>query len=229
VKTGKPTYLDPLEPSKIAHATKELNLKHVVITSVNRDDLQDGGADHFSKVIIETKKINKNTTVEVLTPDFLRKNQAYEKVVAANPDVFNHNIETVPSLYRSVRPGSRYFASVNLLKSVKEISKKIFTKSGIMLGLGETKNEVLQVMDDLLSANVDFLTIGQYLQPTVKHIPLKRYVHPDEFQELKEIALSKGFLIVSSSPLTRSSYHADKDFAKMKKMREMQSECLQHQ
>ena len=225
VKTGKPTFLDPLEPSKIALATKELNLKHVVITSVDRDDLEDGGANHFFKVILETRKMNKNTTIEVLTPDFLRKGEAYKKVVSAYPDVFNHNIETVPSLYRSVRPGSRYFASVNLLKSVKEINKRIFTKSGIMLGLGETKEEILQVMDDLLSANVDFLTIGQYLQPSAKHYPLKRYVHPDEFQELKELALSKGFLIVSSSPLTRSSYHADEDFSKMKKLREKQSQC----
>ena len=229
VKTGKPTFLDPLEPSKIALATKELNLKHVVITSVDRDDLEDGGANHFSKVITQTRKINKKTTIEVLTPDFLRKGESYKVVVNANPDVFNHNIETVPRLYREVRPGSRYFASVNLLKSVKDMNKKIFTKSGIMLGLGETKDEIIQVMDDLLTANVDFLTIGQYLQPTVKHFPLKRYVHPNEFNELKEIALSKGFLIVSSSPLTRSSYHADKDFAEMKKLREKQSQCLPHQ
>ena len=225
VKTGKPNFLDPQEPLKIAQATKELNLKHVVITSVDRDDLSDGGANHFSKVINETRRINKNTTIEVLTPDFLRKGEAYKKVVNANPDVFNHNIETVPSLYRAVRPGSRYFASVNLLKTVKEINKTIFTKSGIMLGLGETKDEVVQVMDDLLSANVDFLTIGQYLQPTEKHFPLNRYVHPEEFKELKELALSKGFLIVASSPLTRSSYHADEDFSKMKKLREKQSEC----
>ena len=225
VKTGKPTYLDPLEPLKIAQATKELNLKHVVITSVDRDDLIDGGADHFSQVILETRRKNKNTTIEVLTPDFLRKGDAFKKVVNANPDVFNHNIETVPSLYRRVRPGSRYFASVNLLRSVKEINKTIFTKSGIMLGLGENKDEVLQVMDDLLSANVDFLTIGQYLQPSVKHYPLNRYVHPDEFKKFKEIAMSKGFLIVSSSPLTRSSYHADEDFSEMKKLREKQSQC----
>ena len=225
VKTGKPTFLDPLEPSKIALATKELNLKHVVITSVDRDDLEDGGANHFSKVILETRKMNKKTTIEVLTPDFLRKRKAYKEVVNANPDVFNHNIETVPGLYRSVRPGSRYFASVNLLKKVKEMNKTIFTKSGIMLGLGETKEEILQVMDDLLFANVDFLTIGQYLQPSVKHFPLKRYVHPDEFQEFKELALSKGFLIVASSPLTRSSYHADEDFSEMKKLREKQSQC----
>jgi len=225
VKTGKPTYLDPLEPLKIAQATKELNLKHVVITSVDRDDLIDGGADHFSQVILETRRKNKNTTIEVLTPDFLRKGDAFKKVVNANPDVFNHNIETVPSLYRRVRPGSRYFASVNLLRSVKEINKTIFTKSGIMLGLGESKDEILQVMDDLLSANVDFLTIGQYLQPSVKHYPLNRYVHPDEFKKFKEIAMSKGFLIVSSSPLTRSSYHADEDFSEMKKLREKQSQC----
>ena len=226
VKTGRPSYLDPFEPIRIAKATKELNLRHVVITSVNRDDLKDGGAGHFSKVILETRKINKETTIEVLTPDFLKKDNAYKEVVSANPDVFNHNIETVPSLYRKVRPGSKYFGSVNLLKSVKEINKKIFTKSGIMLGLGETKDEVLQVMDDLLLANVDFLTIGQYLQPSVKHYPLKRYVHPDEFDEYKSIALSKGFLIVSSSPLTRSSYHADEDFSKMKKLREEQAKCL---
>ena len=226
VKTGKPNFLDLQEPLKIAKATKELNLKHVVITSVDRDDLPDGGAGHFSKVISETRKINKNTTIEVLTPDFLRKGDSYKKVVNANPDVFNHNIETVPSLYRSVRPGSMYFASVDLLKSAKKINKKIFTKSGIMLGLGEKQDEVIQVMDDLLSAKVDFLTIGQYLQPSVKHYPLQRYVHPDEFQKLKEIALSKGFLIVSSSPLTRSSYHADEDFSKMKKLREKQSQCL---
>ena len=225
VKTGKPSFLDLEEPSKIAIATKELNLNHVVITSVDRDDLEDGGAAHFSKVIIETKKHNQNTTIEVLTPDFLRKKDAYKQVVHADPDVFNHNIETVPSLYREVRPGSRYFDSVNLLKSVKQINKKMFTKSGIMMGLGETRNEVLQVMDDLLSANVDFLTIGQYLQPSAKHFPLKRYVHPDEFKNFKEIALSKGFLIVASSPLTRSSYHADEDFSKMKKLREKQSQC----
>jgi len=226
VKTGKPDFLDPLEPSKIAQATKELNLKHIVITSVDRDDLRDGGAYHFSKVIAETKKINKKTTIEVLTPDFLRKGESYKIVVDANPDVFNHNIETVPRLYKEVRPGSRYFASIDLLKSVKKINKKIFTKSGIMLGLGETEKEVLQVMDDLISANVDFLTIGQYLQPSVKHYPLARYVHPEEFKKLKEFALSKGFLIVASSPLTRSSYHADEDFAEMKKLRDKQSQCI---
>ena len=229
VKTGKPKSLDPLEPLKIAEATKELNLKHVVITSVDRDDLNDGGAEHFLKVIKETRKLNKNTTIEVLTPDFLRKGDAFKKVVGANPDVFNHNIETVPSLYLKVRPGSRYFASLELLKSAKKINNKIFTKSGIMLGLGEEKDEILQVMDDLISAEVDFLTIGQYLQPSVKHYPLKRYVHPEEFAELKTIAESKGFLIVASSPLTRSSYHADEDFSKMKKLRENQSQCHQLQ
>ena len=229
VKTGKPKSLDPFEPFKIAKATKELNLNHVVITSVDRDDLSDGGAEHFLKVINETRKLNKNTTIEVLTPDFLRKGNAYKKVVEANPDVFNHNIETVPSLYLKVRPGSRYFASLELLKSAKKINNKIFTKSGIMLGLGEEKDEILQVMDDLISAEVDFLTIGQYLQPSVKHYPLKRYVHPEEFEELKTIAKSKGFLIVASSPLTRSSYHADEDFSKMKKLRENQSQCHQLQ
>ena len=229
VKTGKPQNLDLFEPIKIAQATKELNLKHVVITSVDRDDLEDGGSSHFYKVISEIRKINTNTTIEVLTPDFLRKGDSYKKVVKAKPDVFNHNIETVPSLYRSVRPGSRYFSSINLLKSVKEIDNTIFTKSGIMLGLGETKNEVLQVMDDLIFANVDFLTIGQYLQPSTKHHPLQRYVHPNEFLELKELALSKGFLIVASSPLTRSSYHADEDFSEMKKLREKKSQCHPHQ
>jgi len=228
VKTGKPNYLDPLEPVKLANAIKQLNLKHVVITSVDRDDLKDGGAEHFSKSILETRKLNKQTTIEVLTPDFLRKGDAYKKVVNANPDVFNHNIETVPSLYLKVRPGSKYFASVELLGSVKKINKKIFTKSGIMLGLGENKNEVLQVMDDLLYVGVDFLTIGQYLQPSEKHYPLNRYVHPNEFEEYKKIALSKGFLIVASSPLTRSSYHADEDFYKMQQLRKKKTECHPH-
>ena len=225
VKTGKPKPLDLLEPIKIAKATKELNLKHVVITSVDRDDLIDGGAEHFSKVIHEVRKMNNSTTIEVLTPDFLRKGKAFTKVVLAEPDVFNHNIETVPSLYLKVRPGSRYFASLELLKSVKQMDKTIFTKSGIMLGMGEKRDEILQVMDDLKSADVDFITIGQYLQPSVKHHPLERYVHPDEFKELKKIAESKGFLIVASSPLTRSSYHADEDFRKMKQLRDNQSQC----
>ena len=225
IKTGKPNSLDLFEPIKIAKATKELNLKHVVITSVDRDDLIDGGAEHFSKVIHEVRKMNNSTTIEVLTPDFLRKGKAFTKVVLAEPDVFNHNIETVPSLYLKVRPGSRYFASLELLKSVKQMDKTIFTKSGIMLGMGEKRDEILQVMDDLKSAEVDFITIGQYLQPSVKHHPLERYVHPDEFKELRRIADSKGCLIVASSPLTRSSYHADEDFHKMKLLRDNQSQC----
>ena len=219
VITGKPKSLDPFEPYKIANAVNKLNLKHTVITSVDRDDLNDGGANHFYEVIIETKKLNPLTTIEVLTPDFLRKGDSYKKVVEAAPDVFNHNIETVPNLYRQVRPGSRYFASLELLKNVKIINKNIFTKSGIMVGLGENKDEILQVMDDLRLADVDFLTIGQYLQPSEKHHPLDRYYKPEEFDELKSIAESKGFLLVSSSPLTRSSYHADEDFAVLKKNR----------
>jgi len=219
VITGKPKHLDTLEPFKISSAVKKLNLKHAVITSVDRDDLDDGGSNHFYKVIIETKKNNPETTIEVLTPDFLRKKESYKKVVEAKPDVFNHNIETVPGLYRQVRPGSRYFSSVELLKNVKKIDKKIFTKSGLMVGLGENKDEILQVMDDLRSAEVDFLTIGQYLQPSIKHHPLDRYYRPEEFEELGSIAKSKGFLLVSSSPLTRSSYHADEDFAKLQKNR----------
>ena len=217
VITGKPNVLDPLEPFKIASAVKKLNLRHTVITSVDRDDLMDGGADHFYEVIIETRKQNPNTTIEVLTPDFLRKGDSFKKVVDAKPDVFNHNIETVPGLYRKVRPGSRYFASLELLKNTKKIDKNIFTKSGLMVGLGETKDEIVQVMDDLRFAEVDFLTIGQYLQPSEKHHPLERYYKPEEFSELKSIAETKGFLLVSSSPLTRSSYHADEDFAILKK------------
>ena len=219
VKTGKPGKLDELEPVKISQAVKKLNLKHVVITSVDRDDLEDGGSNHFFEVINQTRKSNPNTTIEVLTPDFLRKGNAYKKVLEANPDVFNHNIETVPSLYLKVRPGSRYFASLELLKNAKKINKKVFTKSGIMVGLGENKDEILQVMDDLKAADVDFLTIGQYLQPSVKHFPLDRYYTPQEFNELGNIAKSKGFLLVSSSPLTRSSYHADEDFAKLQQNR----------
>ena len=229
VKTGKPSSLDSTEPFKVSKAVKELELNHVVITSVDRDDLDDGGANHFKEVIKEVKKYNTNTTVEVLTPDFLKKGNAYEKVLEASPDVFNHNIETVPSLYLKVRPGSRYFTSIELLKSVKVKKPNIFTKSGIMLGLGEKKEEVMQVMDDLRMADVDFLTIGQYLQPTTKHFPLDRYVHPDEFYELKNIAISKGFLLVSSTPLTRSSYHADTDFKILKEARDKSLECHQHQ
>ncbi len=219
VKTGKPEKLDELEPIKISQAVKKLNLKHVVITSVDRDDLDDGGSNHFYEVINQTRKTNPNTTIEVLTPDFLRKGDAYKKVLDANPDVFNHNIETVPSLYLKVRPGSRYFASLELLKNAKKINDRVFTKSGIMVGLGETRDEILQVMDDLKSADVDFLTIGQYLQPSVKHFPLDRYYTPEEFKELGDIAKAKGFLLVSSSPLTRSSYHADEDFAKLQQNR----------
>jgi lipoic acid synthetase len=219
VKTGIPGKLDSLEPIKIAEAVKKLNLKHVVITSVDRDDLDDGGSNHFYEVIHQTRKTNTNTTIEVLTPDFLRKGDAYKKVLEANPDVFNHNIETVPSLYLKVRPGSRYFASLELLKNAKKMNKKVFTKSGIMVGLGETRDEILQVMDDLIAADVDFLTIGQYLQPSVKHFPLDRYYAPKEFDELGTIAKAKGFLLVSSSPLTRSSYHADEDFAKLQQNR----------
>ena len=219
VKTGKPDKLDPFEPYKISNAVKKLNLKHVVITSVDRDDLPDGGSQHFFEVIKTTQKNNPNTSIEVLTPDFLRKGEAYKKVLEANPDVFNHNIETVPSLYRKVRPGARYFGSLELLKNSKQINKNVFTKSGLMVGLGETKDEILQVMDDLISADVDFLTIGQYLQPSPKHFPLVRYYHPDEFNELEQQAKAKGFLLVSSSPMTRSSYHADKDFKVLQKKR----------
>ncbi len=219
VRTGKPEKLDQFEPIKIANAVKKLNLRHVVITSVDRDDLPDGGSNHFKEVVQITRKKNPNTTIEVLTPDFLRKGDSYKIILSANPDVFNHNIETVPRLYVKVRPGARYFSSLELLKNAKKDNKQIFTKSGIMVGLGEEKDEVIQVMDDLRSADVDFLTIGQYLQPTVKHHPLDRYYHPDEFKDLELIAKSKGFLLVSSSPLTRSSYHADEDFAKLKQNR----------
>ena len=187
VKTGKPTDLDIFEPLKISNAVKDLNLKHVVITSVDRDDLEDGGSEHFYKVVKATREKNPETSIEVLTPDFLRKGNAYKKVLEADLDVFNHNIETVPRLYTKVRPGARYFASLELLKNAKAFNKKVFTKSGIMVGLGETKEEVIQVMDDLRSAEVDFITIGQYLQPSVKHHPLDRYYHPDEFEEFKNL------------------------------------------
>ncbi|MFL2853506.1 MAG: lipoyl synthase [Candidatus Pelagibacter sp.] len=219
VKTGRPEKLDPFEPKKIALAVKRLNLRHVVITSVDRDDLKDGGSNHFYETIKTTREANPQTTIEVLTPDFLRKGESYKRVLDAMPDVFNHNIETVPSLYLKVRPGSRYFSSLELLKNAKQINQEIFTKSGIMVGMGETKDEILQVMDDLRSANVDFLTIGQYLQPSVKHFPLQRYYDPKEFKDLEVVAKAKGFLLISSSPLTRSSYHADEDFAKLKKNR----------
>ena len=225
VKTGKPTSLDIFEPAKISKAVKKLDLKHVVITSVDRDDLEDGGAHHFYKVVKTTREKNPNTSIEVLTPDFLRKGDAYKKVLEADLDVFNHNIETVPRLYTKVRPGARYFASLELLKNAKLCNKKVFTKSGIMVGLGENKEEIIQVMDDLRSAEVDFITIGQYLQPSVKHHPLHRYYHPNEFKELASIAKTKGFLLVSSSPLTRSSYHADENFRKLQDARNKKLKC----
>ena len=229
VKTGKPQNLDIFEPAKIAQAVKSLNLKHVVITSVDRDDLDDGGSNHFYNVVKATREKNPETSIEVLTPDFLRKGEAYKKILKADLDVFNHNIETVPRLYTTVRPGARYFASLELLKNAKKFNKKVFTKSGIMVGLGENKEEVIQVMDDLRSADVDFITIGQYLQPSPKHHPLNRYYHPDEFREFEQIAKTKGFLLVSSSPLTRSSYHADEDFRKLQDARNKQLECHLHQ
>ena len=229
VKTGKPTALDLYEPAKISNAVKSLNLKHVVITSVDRDDLVDGGSNHFYKVVNATRLKNPNTSIEVLTPDFLRKGEAYKEILKADLDVFNHNIETVPRLYNEVRPGARYFSSLELLKNAKKFNKKVFTKSGIMVGLGENKDEIIQVMDDLRSAEVDFITIGQYLQPSAKHHPLNRYYRPDEFKELEAIAKTKGFLLVSSSPLTRSSYHADEDFRKLQDARNKQLECHQHQ
>ena len=220
VKTGLPNALDRKEPLRIAKATNDLNLKHVVITSVDRDDLEDGGAEHFAQTILEIKKLNPNTSVEILTPDFLRKGDVYKKIILAKPDVFNHNIETVPSNYTKVRPGSRYFQSINLLKEVKDYDDKIFTKSGLMLGLGESEDELYQVMDDLRCAKVDFLTLGQYLQPTDRHYPIKKFIPPEDFEKYKKIAYSKGFLLVSSSPMTRSSYHADDDFKKLKEKRQ---------
>ena len=229
VKTGIPAALDFFEPTKISNAVNKLNLKHVVITSVDRDDLKDGGADHFYNVVQKTREKNPDTSIEVLTPDFLRKGDAYKKVLEADLDVFNHNIETVPRLYTKVRPGARYFASLELLKNAKSLKEKIFTKSGIMVGLGENKDEIIQVMDDLRSAEVDFITIGQYLQPSPKHHPLERYYHPDEFKELEIIAKAKGFLLVSSSPLTRSSYHADEDFRRLQDARSKKLECHQQQ
>ena len=219
VATGKPQGLDFSEPFRVAQSVARLNLKHVVITSVDRDDLDDGGAQHFVNTIQDIRELSPGTSIEILTPDFLRKSGAIEKVIASKPDVFNHNLETVPRLYPSVRPGARYFHSLNLLRKVKEVDKEIFTKSGIMVGLGEDKNEVNQVMDDMRSADIDFLTIGQYLQPTKKHHKVDRFVEPSEFDLYKKIALSKGFLHVSSSPLTRSSFHASEDFEKLKAAR----------
>ncbi len=220
VKTGLPGPVDHEEAEKIGYAVKEMGLSHVVITSVDRDDLSDGGAQHFVDVINAIRKSSPKTTIEILTPDFLRKDGAAETVIAAKPDVFNHNLETVPRLYLKIRPGARYFHSLRLLEKVKEQDPNQFTKSGLMVGLGETKEEVMQVMDDMRSAGIDFLTIGQYLQPTRKHAAIDRFVTPDEFKAYETIAKAKGFLLVSSTPLTRSSYHADSDFAKLQAARQ---------
>ena len=219
VRTGLPGPLDLQEPDNVGRAVALLGLEHVVITSVDRDDLKDGGAAHFASVIGATKSQAPATTIEVLTPDFLRKDGALEIVVQASPDVFNHNLETVPSLYRTIRPGARYFHSLRLLQRAKEMDSDLFTKSGIMVGLGEKRDEVFQVMDDLRSADVDFLTIGQYLQPTRKHAAVDRFVTPEEFEEFKRTAYAKGFAMVASSPLTRSSYHAGEDFARLRAAR----------
>jgi lipoic acid synthetase len=219
VKTGLPGPLDAAEPERVAAATASLGLKHVVVTSVDRDDLADGGAEHFARTIRAIRAASPGTTIEVLTPDFLRKEGAIETVVEARPDVFNHNLETVPSLYLTVRPGARYFHSLKLLSRVKELDAAMFTKSGIMLGLGEERNEILQVMDDLRTAEADFITIGQYLRPSAKHCPVTRYVPPAEFETYATIARAKGFLMVASSPLTRSSHHAGEDFAKLRAAR----------
>ncbi len=219
VRTGLPTALDPMEPENVANAVATLGLAHVVITSVDRDDLPDGGAEHFAQVIRAIRAKTPKTTIEILTPDFLRKDGALEVVVAAKPDVFNHNLETVPSKYLKVRPGARYFHSIRLLQRVKELDPTMFTKSGIMVGLGEERNEVLQLMDDLRSADVDFLTIGQYLAPTKRHHPVARFVTPEEFKSYATVAMTKGFLLVSSSPLTRSSHHAGEDFAQLRAAR----------
>ena len=223
VKTGLPGPLDPDEPRRVADAVARLGLGHVVVTSVDRDDLDDGGAAHFAAVVRAIRAATPATTVEILTPDFLRKPGALEVVAASRPDVFNHNLETVPGLYLRIRPGARYFHSLRLLQRVKELEPGTFTKSGIMVGLGETRDEVLQVMDDLRSADVDFLTIGQYLQPTRKHAEVKSFVTPEEFRAYEQIALAKGFLLVSASPLTRSSYHADADFARLQAARTARS------
>lgn len=219
VKTGMPVALDVDEPRHVAEAVAEMGLNHVVITSVDRDDLVDGGAKHFANVVTSIREIAPQTTIEILTPDFLRKDGAAEIVIDSKPDVFNHNLETVPRLYLNIRPGARYYHSMRLLERVKERDPQMFTKSGIMVGLGETKEEVMQVMDDMRSAGIDFITIGQYLQPTRKHAPVDRFVHPDEFKSYESIARAKGFLMVSASPLTRSSHHAGDDFAKLKKAR----------
>ena len=220
VKTGMPAHLDAMEPENVAIAVGGMGLNHVVVTSVDRDDLADGGAEHFARTIAAIRRQAPGTTIEVLTPDFLRKPGAIETVVAARPDVYNHNLETVPRLYAHIRPGAGYFHSLRLLAKVKEIDSSMFTKSGIMVGLGETKDEVYQVMDDLRAADVDFLTIGQYLQPTPKHAKVDRFVTPEEFDAYAQMARGKGFLMVSATPLTRSSYHAGEDFAKLRAARE---------
>jgi len=220
VATGLPGPLDPSEPARVADAVRQMGLKHVVITSVDRDDLADGGADHFAQVILAIRAATPDTTIEVLTPDFLRKGDAADAVIDARPDVFNHNLETVPRLYLSIRPGARYYNSLRLLDRVKSRDPSMFTKSGLMVGLGEAKEEVMQVMDDMRSAGVDFLTIGQYLQPTRKHAAVERFVHPDEFAGYETIARAKGFLMVSASPLTRSSHHAGEDFERLRAARE---------
>jgi len=222
VDTGVPDQLNPHEPDNVAQAVGEMGLNHVVVTSVDRDDLPDGGAEHFAKVIAKIRLYAPNTSIEVLTPDFLRKGNAFETVVKAKPDVFNHNIETVPSLYPRIRPGARYFNSLTLLKDIKKMDPTIFTKSGLMVGLGERKEEVLQLMDDLRAADVDFITIGQYLQPTPRHAAIDRYVHPDEFDYYRKMAEAKGFLMVAATPLTRSSYHAGEDFQQMQENRKAQ-------
>ena len=222
VATGRPDQLDPHEPDHVAEACAQLGLHHVVVTSVDRDDLEDGGAGHFAQVIRRIRAVSPETTIEVLTPDFLNKPGAIAKVVEARPDVFNHNLETVPRLYRSVRPGARYFTSLRLLQSVKEIDPSMFTKSGMMVGLGEENDEVFQVMDDLRAADVDFLTIGQYLQPTKKHHTVERFVPPEEFDMFKRQGQGKGFLLIAASPLTRSSHHAGDDFRRLRAAREAQ-------
>ena len=220
IQTGTPQAIDVFEPIRVAEAVFEMGLEHVVITSVDRDDLSDGGASQFANTITEIKSKSPFTTIEILTPDFRNKNNALEKVMISKPDVFNHNLETVPSLYNEVRPGARYFTSLQLLYDAKKLMPNVFTKSGIMVGFGETKKEVLQLMDDLRAADVDFLTIGQYLQPTPKHYPIKEFITPDLFETYKKHAFGKGFLMVSSSPLTRSSYHASDDFQKLKNNRD---------
>ena len=226
IKTGRPDLLDPHEPERVGQAVAEMGLHHIVVTSVDRDDLEDGGANHFAQTIEAIRKNTPTTTIEVLTPDFLRKEGAVEIVIKARPDVYNHNLETVPRLYAEVRPGARYFHSLRLLQRVKDLDSSIFTKSGIMVGLGEDKAEAYQVMDDLRAASVDFMTIGQYLQPTPKHHVVDRFVTPDEFEDYARMARGKGFLMVSASPLTRSSYHAGDDFVRLRKAREAQLQAM---